>query len=101
MSDCQTKQTFQREKLSYDITIRARFGTTVCALVQAGLGIAVIDEFTVAQNGLPGVRLLRIVEPTWFEIYVVRKRDAPISRPAEFIDCLRREMTSPRKITLS
>ena len=93
---------FEREKLSYDITIRARFGTTVCALVQAGLGIAVIDEFTVAQNGLPGVRLLRIVEPTRFETYVVRKRDAPISRPAEFfIDCLRREKTSSRKITLS
>jgi DNA-binding transcriptional LysR family regulator len=33
------------QSLSYDVTIRARFGSTVCALVAAGLGIAVIDEF--------------------------------------------------------
>ena len=45
---------FARKKLSYDITIRARFGTTVCALVKAGLGIAVIDQFTVAHGGYPG-----------------------------------------------
>ena len=31
---------FARKKLNYDMTIRARFGTTVCALVKAGLGIA-------------------------------------------------------------
>ena len=31
---------FARKKLNYDITIRARFSTTVCALVKAGLGIA-------------------------------------------------------------
>ena len=31
---------FARKKLGYDMIIRARFGTTVCALVKAGLGIA-------------------------------------------------------------
>src|SRR5882757_1509794 len=61
---------FARENLAYDITIRARFGTTVCALVKAGLGIAVIDQFTVAHGGYPGVELLRIAEPTRFETYV-------------------------------
>jgi hypothetical protein len=30
---------FARKKLAYDMIIRARFGTTVCALVKAGLGI--------------------------------------------------------------
>ena len=49
---------FARNKLTYNITIRARFGTTVCALVKAGLGIAVIDQFTVAHGGYPGVELL-------------------------------------------
>ena len=49
------------QNLSYDISIRARSCTTVCALVKAGLGIAVIDEFTVAHGGYPGVELLRIV----------------------------------------
>jgi DNA-binding transcriptional LysR family regulator len=96
---------FARNKLSYDITIRARFGTTVCALVKAGLGIAVIDQFTVAHGGYPGVELLRIAEPTQFDTYIAVKRGAPLSLHIEhFIDCLRSEMqavslgpTGPRK----
>jgi len=84
---------FARNKLSYDITIRARFGTTVCALVKAGLGIAVIDQFTVAHGGYPGVELLRIVEPTKFDTYIAVKRGAPLSLHIEhFIECLRSEM---------
>src|SRR2546430_4958801 len=91
---------FARNKLDYDITIRARFGTTVCALVKAGLGIAVIDQFTVAHGGYPGVELIRIVEPTRFDTYIAVKRGAPLSLHIEhFIDCLRAEMRavgSPR-----
>jgi DNA-binding transcriptional LysR family regulator len=82
-----------RKKLKYDITIRARFGTTVCALVKAGLGIAVIDQFTVAHGGYPGVELLRIAEPTKFDTYIAVKRGAPLSLHIEhFIACLRSEM---------
>jgi DNA-binding transcriptional LysR family regulator len=96
---------FARNRLDYDITIRARFGTTVCALVKAGLGIAVIDQFTVAHGGYPGVELLRITEPTRFDTYIAVKRGAPLSHYSEhFIDCLRSEMrsvglvrTAPRK----
>ena len=84
---------FARKKLKYDMTIRARFGTTVCALVKAGLGIAVIDQFTVAHGGFPGVELLRIVEPTKFDTYIAVKRGAPLSLYVEhFIHCLRLEM---------
>jgi DNA-binding transcriptional LysR family regulator len=84
---------FARENLAYDITIRARFGTTVCALVKAGLGIAVIDQFTVAHGGYPGVELLRIAEPTKFDTYVAVKHGAPLSLHVEyFIECLRSEM---------
>jgi DNA-binding transcriptional LysR family regulator len=84
---------FARNKLSYDITIKARFGTTVCALVKAGLGIAVIDQFTVAHGGYPGVELLRIAEPTPFDTYIAVKRGASLSLHVEyFIDSLRSEM---------
>ncbi|HKU06967.1 MAG TPA: LysR family transcriptional regulator [Bradyrhizobium sp.] len=87
---------FARKKLDYDITIRARFGTTVCALVKAGLGIAIIDQFTVAHGGYPGVELLRITEPTKFETYIAVKRGAPLSLHVEhFIECLRSEMRPP------
>src|ERR1700704_4553829 len=84
---------FARHKLAYDITIRARFGTTVCALVKAGLGIAVIDQFTVAHGGYPAGALLRITEPTRFDTYIAVKRGVPRSLHAEFfIEALRAEM---------
>jgi DNA-binding transcriptional LysR family regulator len=84
---------FARNKLAYSITIRARFGTTVCALVKAGLGIAIIDQFTVAHGGYPGVDLLRITEPTRFDTYIAVKRGASLSLHVEhFIECLRSEM---------
>ncbi|MGJ4905335.1 LysR family transcriptional regulator [Bradyrhizobium sp. HKCCYLRH2060] len=84
---------FARNKLSYNISIKARFGTTVCALVKAGLGIAVIDQFTVAHGGYPGIELLKIAEPTRFDTYIAVKRGTPLSLYAEhFIDCLRAEM---------
>lgn len=84
---------FARNRLSYDITIRARFGTTVCALVRAGLGVAMIDQFTVAHGGVAGVELLRIAEPTRFDTYIAVKRGVPLSLHAEsFIAFLREEM---------
>ena len=65
----------------------------MCALVKAGLGITVIDQFTVAHGGYPGVELLRIVEPTRFDTYIAVKRGAPLSLHIEhFIECLRSEM---------
>ena len=84
---------FARNNLKYDITIRARFGTTVCALVKAGLGIAVIDQFTVAHGGYSGVEIIRIAEPTRFDTYIAVKRGAPLTVYVErFITHLREEM---------
>jgi DNA-binding transcriptional LysR family regulator len=92
---------FARLHLHYDITIKARFGTTVCALVQAGLGIAVIDQFTVAHGNMPGIKLLPIIEPTRFETYIASKAGAPLSLHAEyFIQCLRSEMAGLHKMRL-
>lgn len=84
---------FDRQRLTYEITIKARFGTTVCALVKAGLGIAIIDQFTIAHEGVPGVKVLRIEEPTIFQTYVAMKAGQPLSAFARnFIELLRSEM---------
>ena len=65
----------------------------MCALVKAGLGIAIIDQFTVAHGGYPGIELLKITEPTRFDTYIAVKRGAPLSLHVEyFIECLRAEM---------
>jgi len=84
---------FATRALHYEVTIRARFGSTVCALVTNGLGIAIIDEFTLAGDQWPNIRALDIVEPTVFQTYVVHRKDVAISSYGEhFIAALRGNM---------
>lgn len=91
---------FERQHLSYDMAIKARFGTTVCALVRAGLGIAVIDQFAVAHGSMQGIVTIPIEEETQFQTYVAVKNDKAPSLYAEtFVRLLREEMNavvSPR-----
>ena len=84
---------FSSHSLSYDVTIKARFGSMVCALVTDGLGIAVIDEFTLAGDNWPKVRALEIIEPTAFQTYIATRKDATLSSYCEsFVTSLRRQM---------
>jgi DNA-binding transcriptional LysR family regulator len=84
---------FEREKLDYRISIRARFGTTVCALVRQNLGIAVIDAFTVADMTDQGLAIIPISAKTDFQTYVAYRSDAALSSYAEsFVTMLRRVM---------
>lgn len=84
---------FAKSALHYDVSIRARFGSTVCALVTQGLGIAVIDEFTLVGGNWPRIRALDIAEPTWFDTYIVHRKDVPLSAyAARFVTALRGHM---------
>ena len=84
---------FANHALQYEVTIRARFGSTVCALVTHGLGIAIIDEFTLAAEYWPGLRALDIAEPTAFQTYIVHRKDAALSSYGEhFVAALRSHM---------
>ncbi|MDO9411860.1 MAG: LysR family transcriptional regulator [Pseudolabrys sp.] len=84
---------FAGQALNYEVAIRARFGSTVCALVTLGLGIAVIDEFTLAGKNWPGIRVLDIIEPTPFQTYIVHRKDAALSTyGTRFIAALRGHM---------
>jgi DNA-binding transcriptional LysR family regulator len=85
---------FTQHSLSYEMTIRARFGSTVCALVTNGLGIAIIDEFTMAGDNWPGITSIAIKEPTEFQTYVAFRKDVSLSTYcAHFVAALRRTMT--------
>jgi DNA-binding transcriptional LysR family regulator len=84
---------FEREGLNYDIRIRARFGTTVCALVKRSLGIAVIDAFTVGDMNDHGLAIIPISDSTVFQTYVAFRADVDLSSYAErFVTILRNEM---------
>jgi DNA-binding transcriptional LysR family regulator len=86
---------FQRQGLHYEMAIKARFGTTVCSLVRAGLGIAIIDQFTVAHGSMQGIATIPIEEPTHFQTYVAMKNDKALSLYAEtFVKLLREEMNA-------
>lgn len=84
---------FADRALHYQVTIRARFGSAVCALVSQGLGIAIIDEFTLAADNWPKIRALDIAESTAFQPYVVHRKDSALSsHGARFIAALRNHM---------
>lgn len=86
-------EAFRQRGLNYPLSIRVRFGQSACALVGNGLGISVLDQFTVAGESPDKVRVLPIEEKTDFHTYVASKVDAPLSVYAEdFVQFLRREM---------
>lgn len=93
---------FARQKLSYDITIRARFGTTVIALIKQGLGVAIIDVFTVADMDRGDIAIVPIADETGFETYIARRRDVALSSFAEtLVDALRRAMNEATAQSIS
>lgn len=86
---------FSRHDLDYTPKIRARFGTTVSSLVKSGLGIAVIDQFTVAADAVPGIRLIAIEGRPMIQTWIITKAGAAKSTFAtNFIHNLRQEMTA-------
>ena len=79
--------------LPVDFIIEARFGQTVQALVRQGVGVALIDEFSVADQILEGLRVVALKEPTTFRTYAVVNSETPRSIFAEeLIELLRAEM---------
>ncbi|MEO9338432.1 LysR family transcriptional regulator [Mesorhizobium sp. SB112] len=81
--------------IEYRMNVKARFGTTVCSLVAAGLGIAIIDEFTVAYGAVPGLKCIEIDAPSDFHTYAAYRNDVPLSAYAEqFLEILQKEMVS-------
>jgi DNA-binding transcriptional LysR family regulator len=84
---------FEDASVSYRVPIKARFGVTVSALVRQNLGIAVIDEFTLAEGNSTGLRTIPIKEKTTFQTYVAYRKDTTLSGPSEFfISALRTRM---------
>ena len=86
---------FTNNKLDYQMNVKARFGTTVCSLVAEGLGIAIIDEFTVAHGVVRGVTSIEIDADSEFHTYIAYRKDLPLSVYAEFFrNTLRAEMAA-------
>lgn len=75
---------FRQAGLDYRLSIRARFAQTVVSLVRHGLGVAVIDEFSVAGVYMPGLTRIPLEETIMLRIHAVQKRGATLSAYADF-----------------
>lgn len=75
---------FLNEGLDLRHSIRGRFAQSMVSLVQNGLGVALIDEFSVAEPNLPGLVRRPLVEPVGISIYVVTKKGRVLSNFAEY-----------------
>jgi DNA-binding transcriptional LysR family regulator len=75
-----------------DIAFRALSATSVQALVKAGLGVALVDHFTLFEELTPGVAARRLAEPTFFATGIATRRDKELSQAArEFIGLFAKE----------
>jgi DNA-binding transcriptional LysR family regulator len=82
---------FRAAGLDYRLSIRARFAQTVVSLVRHGLGVAVIDEFSVAGVYMPGLTRVPLEEETELRIYATRKKGRSLSGYAEFAEARLRD----------
>ncbi|MFT4013664.1 MAG: LysR substrate-binding domain-containing protein [Paracoccus sp. (in: a-proteobacteria)] len=86
---------FREAGIAINHTMRGRFAQTVVSLVRHGLGVAVIDEFSVAEVYMPGLVRRRLVEPGGITAWVVTKKGRALSSFAEFaISRFRRELAA-------
>lgn len=75
---------FRQAGLDIRHSIRGRFAQTVVSLVRHGLGVAVIDEFSVAEVYMPGLTRLSLAERVELSVYAVQKRGRVLSSFAEY-----------------
>lgn len=84
---------FRQEGIEVTYTMRGRFAQTVMSLVRHGLGIALIDAFSVSEVYLPGLVRKPLVEKVPIRVFVLRKKGRVLSRFAEIgIQLFRKEL---------
>ena len=76
-------QPFRDAGIEPHYAIRGRFAQTVVSLVRHGLGVALIDEFSVAEVYMPGLVRRPVQETLPIRIYVVNKKGRVMSNFSE------------------
>lgn len=86
---------FIKNGLEYELYIRTRFAHNILTLVEKGLGLAVIDEFSVAGDDFPSVTRCRLVESMPCTVFILMKKDKRLTQQAKYaIECFRKELKS-------
>jgi DNA-binding transcriptional LysR family regulator len=88
-----TARPFVEAGLPRRLSVKARFAQTVVSLVRHGLGVAIIDEFSVAGAVMPGLARVPLAEAVPVSLYAVQKAGRILSSFADFaIEGLRDEV---------
>lgn len=88
-----TAQPFDLAGIPRQLAIRVRFAQTTVGLVQNGVGVATIDEFSVASADLRGIVRVPLVERVPVSVYAIHKSGRSLSSFAEYaIERLRHEV---------
>ena len=88
-----TARPFAAAGLPRRLSVKARFAQTVVSLVRHGLGVAIIDEFSVAGAHMPGLARVTLADPAPITIYAAQKAGRGLSSYAEYaIDRVRDEL---------
>lgn len=86
-------QPFRAAGIEPKHAMRGRFAQTVVSLVRHGMGVALIDEFSVAEVYMPGVVRKPFLDSVGVSTYVAKKKGRVLSGFAEFtINQFRREL---------
>ena len=89
---------FREAGIPLQHSIRGRFAQTLVSLVRHGLGVALIDEFSVAEVYMPGLVRRPLVEDVRVTIYVATKKGRNLSNFADFaIRQFRKELSEAHK----
>ena len=75
---------FREAGVEFHHAMRGRFAQTVVSLVQNGLGVALIDEFSVAEEDTHGLVRRPLAEDHSLAIYLVTKKGRVLSNFADF-----------------
>ena len=82
---------FRQAGIKPKFPIIVRFAETACALVEQGLGVALVDEFTSAGPAFPSLSAVPVKCPSPFRIYLHRHREHATSiLGSEFCELMRR-----------
>ncbi len=77
-------QPFRNAGLDPTFSMRGRFAQTLVSLVRHGLGVALIDEFSVAEVYMPGLVRVPLVDSSTIKIYIAAKKGRVMSNFSDY-----------------
>ncbi|CAB3921436.1 LysR family transcriptional regulator [Achromobacter anxifer] len=89
---------FQRANVSWNAAVEIVRAELACALVRVGGGVAIVDEFSVGQQGWPGVVTRPLRESIPLSLSLVRSRfDRPSRQVQRFVRLIKEHARASRK----